>query len=225
MAAVPTEPAPKIYGALAGVMADVTAVAKDKVNKVQGFKFRSIDDVYNALHPALAKHKVIIAPSILERTSEVVGKTKNGIDMVKVVCTIKFRFFAEDGSYIDSVIVGEGLDTGDKGTNKAMAIAYKYACFQVFCIPTEDMIDPDAERPELAEGVKPVEKHKQEGEKPISPEMVEAVRRELDRTGFSEDVVKNLFKLKALEDLNRRQYDQVMKKFSLTKNKEADTIE
>ena len=34
---------------------------------------------------------------------------------------------------------------GDKATNKAMAIAYKYVCFQVFCIPTEDMSDPDAE--------------------------------------------------------------------------------
>ena len=29
--------------------------------------------------------------------------------------------------------------------NKAMAVAYKYACFQVFCIPTEEMAkaDPD----------------------------------------------------------------------------------
>ena len=42
-----------------------------------------------------------------------------------------------------------GMDSGDKATNKAMAIAFKYACFQVFCIPTEEMIDPDAESPEV----------------------------------------------------------------------------
>ena len=136
---------PMIYGALAGVIADVGAVAKDKVNKIQGFKFRSIDDVYNALHPALAKNKVVIVPRILERTCEVVGKTAKGTNMIKVVCKIKFNFYAEDGSTVESVIVGEGLDTGDKATNKAMAIAYKYACFQVFCIPTEEMVDPDAE--------------------------------------------------------------------------------
>lgn len=139
---------PVIYRAIAGVIADVGAVSKDKMNKQQGFKFRSIDDVYNALHPALAKNKVFIVPRILNRTSSVIGKTKNGTDMVKVECEIEFTFYGEDGSSVAAVIVGEGLDTGDKATNKAMAIAYKYACFQVFCIPTEDMTDPDAECPE-----------------------------------------------------------------------------
>ncbi|MBA4699198.1 MAG: ERF family protein [Ruminococcus sp.] len=141
--------APAIYGAIAGVIADVGAVGKDKVNKQQGFKFRSVDDVYNALHPALAKNKVFIVPEILEQTREVVGETRNGAKMTLVICTIKYTFFAEDGSYIESIIIGEALDTGDKATNKAMAIAYKYACFQVFCIPTEEMTDPDAESPEV----------------------------------------------------------------------------
>ena len=37
------------------------------------------------------------------------------------------------------------MDSGDKATNKAMAVAFKYACFQIFCIPTEEMQDPDAD--------------------------------------------------------------------------------
>lgn len=135
---------PAIYKAIAGVIADVGAVGKDKVNKQQGFKFRSVDDVYNALHPALAKNRVFIVPEILEQTREM-HQTKSGTQMVLVICKIRFTFYAEDGSYIQSVIIGEGLDTGDKATNKAMAIAYKYACFQVFCIPTEEMVDPDSE--------------------------------------------------------------------------------
>ena len=142
---------PMIYKALAGVIADVGTVAKDRVNKQQGFKFRSIDDVYNALHPALAKNKVVIIPRVLERKCEVVGKTQKGTDMIKVICKVKFGFYAEDGSNEEAIIYGEGIDTGDKATNKAMAIAYKYACFQVFCIPTEDMVDPDAESLELQE--------------------------------------------------------------------------
>jgi len=39
------------------------------------------------------------------------------------------------------------MDSGDKSSNKAMAVAMKYACLQLFCIPTEDMGDPDSETP------------------------------------------------------------------------------
>lgn len=177
--------APAIYGAISGVIADVGAVGKDKVNKQQGFKFRSVDDVYNALHPALAKNKVFIVPEILEQTREVVGVTKNGAKMTLVICTIKFTFYAEDGSHIETTLIGEALDTGDKATNKAMAIAYKYACFQVFCIPTEEMVDPDAESPEVPapeSGKKPggtaPAKQQTEAKKQATPKQQTAPRQE-----------------------------------------------
>ena len=96
----------KIYAAIAGVIADVGFVAKDKINKQQGFKYRSVDDVFNALHPALAKNKVFIVPRILERNCATIGKTQKGTDMIRVVYKIKFTFFAEDGSSVESVIVG-----------------------------------------------------------------------------------------------------------------------
>jgi hypothetical protein len=35
------------------------------------------------------------------------------------------------------------MDSGDKGCNKALAVAHKYALFQTFLIPTEDAVDPD----------------------------------------------------------------------------------
>lgn len=233
------QPSPMIYGALAGVIADVGAVAKDKINKQQGFKFRSIDDVYNALHPALAKNKVVIVPRILERTCEVVGKTQKGTDMIKVVCKIKFNFYAEDGSTVESIIVGEGLDTGDKATNKAMAIAYKYACFQVFCIPTEEMVDPDAERPELeepAQDKKMTEKNAggksnkvgsvKENELPpskITEAMLNTIKNEMERTGVDEQVLKGLYKVDRLEDMDVLQYKAAMNKFKVTPDKKVET--
>ena len=73
---------------------------------------------------------------------------KSGGALIYSICRIKYTFYAEDGSFIEAVTVGEGMDSGDKATNKAMAIAFKYACFQVFCIPTEEMKDPDSEIPE-----------------------------------------------------------------------------
>ena len=140
-----------IYKAISGVIADIGAVGKDGMNTQQKYRFRSIDDVYNVLNPALAKNKVFIVPEILEERREV-KQMKSGAEPVFVICRIKYTFYAEDGSFIEAVVIGEGMDYGDKATNKAMAIGYKYVCFQVFCIPTEDLMDdPDKESPELAE--------------------------------------------------------------------------
>lgn len=136
-----------IYESITKIMENVPAISKDKVNKQQGFKFRGIDDVMNALQPLLAKNKVFIVPEILEQTREE-RTTKTGGNLIYSICKIKYKFYAEDGTNIEAVTIGEGMDSGDKATNKAMAIAMKYALFQVFCIPTEEMKDPDSETPE-----------------------------------------------------------------------------
>lgn len=115
---------PKIYAAIAGVISDCGFVSKDKVNKQQGFKYRSVDDVFNALHPALAKNKVFIVPTILERKEEVIGQTAKGAKIIKVVCKIKFTFYGEDGSSFCSIIYGEGMDMGDKATNSDTDLDY-----------------------------------------------------------------------------------------------------
>lgn len=246
---------PAIFRAIAGVIADVGAVAKDKVNKQQGFKFRSIDDVYNALHPALAKNKVFIVPRILEQTREVVGKTQKGTNMTLVICKIKFTFYAEDGSNIESVIIGEGLDTGDKATNKAMAIAYKYACFQVFCIPTEEMVDPDAERPEM-EMEQPTgkkngqaktsdKKTKEDPSKqnppadpegsqseakptdPITPAMLQTIRAEQARTGVTDKIIlgRKQVKSKSVETMTIEEFKYIMSVFKITPDKKGNQNE
>lgn len=136
-----------IYEAISRCMEEIGAVGKDAVNKQQGFKYRGIDAVMNAINPALIKNHVFIVPEVLEQSREE-RTTKSGGALIYSVCRIKYTFFAEDGSHIEAITVGEGMDSGDKATNKAMAIAYKYACFQVFCIPTEEIKDPDDETPE-----------------------------------------------------------------------------
>ena len=133
-----------IYQAMAEVMKDVEAIGKDQQNKSQGFKFRGIDDVYNAVHPIFAKHGVFTVPTVLdERTEE--RSTRSGGNLIYRILTMKYTFFASDGSSVEAVVIGEGMDSGDKGANKGMAIAHKYALLQTLCIPTEDMVDPDSE--------------------------------------------------------------------------------
>lgn len=137
----------KIYKAIPCIMGEINAVGKNKKNTQQGFMYRGIDDVMNAINPALVKHNVFIVPEVMEQSREE-RKTAKGGSLLYSVCRMKFRFCADDGSYVEAVTIGEGMDSEDKATNKAMAVAFKYACFQVFCIPTEEMKDPDAETPE-----------------------------------------------------------------------------
>lgn len=136
-----------IYEAISNCMEEIGAVGKDAVNKQQGFKYRGIDAVMNAINPALVKNHVFIVPEVLEQQRQE-RTTNKGTSLIYSICRIRYTFYAEDGSSIEAVTVGEGMDSGDKATNKAMAVAFKYACFQVFCIPTEEMKDPDGETPD-----------------------------------------------------------------------------
>jgi len=136
----------KIYAAIAAAMAEISPIAKGKKNAGQGFMYRGIDDVMNELSPILAKHKIFIYPEVASREREE-RQAKSGGNNIYSILTVKYHFATDDGSEICVTVVGEGMDTGDKASNKAMAVAYKYACLQVFCIPTEDMSDSDGNSP------------------------------------------------------------------------------
>lgn len=134
----------EIYQAIIGVMSDIGVIGKEKENAQQGFKYRGVDDVMNALQPVMVQHGLFVVPEIIDQKREE-RQTNRGGNLIYSVCTVRYTFYAKDGSSVQCVVVGEGMDSGDKATNKAMSIAFKYACFQVFCIPTEEMKDPDAE--------------------------------------------------------------------------------
>lgn len=133
---------PKIHSAIIGVMRDIGAVGKHGENKEQKYNFRAIDDVYNALHPALVKNGVFVTPTVIDRQCEAYVNDRNKRSF-HVSLTVRFRFTATDGSFVEAVTVGEGLDYSDKAGNKAMSGAFKYACFQVFAIPTGEMLDSE----------------------------------------------------------------------------------
>ncbi|MFR5902744.1 MAG: ERF family protein [Neglectibacter timonensis] len=136
-----------IYSAMASAMSEIGAIGKEKVNGQQGFKYRGVDDVMNALQPVLVKNRIFVSPEVLEHTREE-RVTKSGSVLTYSILRIKYTFYAEDGSSVSAVVIGEGMDSGDKSSNKAMSVAFKYACFQALCIPTEEMKDPDGETPE-----------------------------------------------------------------------------
>jgi hypothetical protein len=140
-----------IYKKMSDVMKDVGAIGKDQKNTQQGFKFRGIDQFVNALYPALTKHGVFMSPRATSFTHElkdvVRGSGKSGVDK-HVSIMMEYDFYAEDGSKVTiGPVPAEGLDSGDKATNKALSAALKYALIQTFSIPTEDMAEADFESP------------------------------------------------------------------------------
>jgi hypothetical protein len=170
----------QIYKAIPAITRELGAIGKTKKNAQQGFMYRGIDDVMNALNPLLGKHEVTIMPKLLKQEREV-AESKNGTRLRYSICTMEFTFYANDGSSMIAITSGEAMDSGDKATNKAMAIAYKYACFQVFCIATElsKGIDPDGKSHETVAppsapqvAVVPFPPQDANGEKLVSPSQV-----------------------------------------------------
>ena len=137
-----------IYESLAAILGERAAVKKDGRNELQNYKFRGIDQLMNVFNPLLAKHKVFVVPTVIDMMREE-RKNAKGTAIIYSVLTVQYTFYAEDGSFVTAVVMGEGMDTGDKSVNKAMSAAYKYALFQVFCVPTEDMIDSEIDSHEV----------------------------------------------------------------------------
>lgn len=128
-------------------------ISKSRKNQMQGYQFRGIDDVYSALSEKLGRIGLCILPRVTAR-DVVERQTKNGGALFYTVLNVDYDFVsAQDGSKCVIQVVGEAMDSGDKSTNKALSAAYKYACLQAFCIPTEGSPDADSETHEvLAKG-------------------------------------------------------------------------
>ena len=204
-----------IYETISAVMSEVGAIGKNSKNEQQKFMFRGIDAVMNALAPALQKNKLFIVPEVLDQTREERMSSK-GNAIIYSICRVKYTFYAEDGSSISATVIGEGMDSGDKATNKAMSIAFKYACFQVFCIPTEEMVDPDAECHEVKvqkkSGIKTEEEMKATETQTIDTLALTAVKARLAETSkqlgraLDEEA---LCKMLGCESLDKMTYPQL----------------
>ena len=202
-----------IYQSITKIMEEVPSIGKTQRNKTQGFMYRGIDDVMNALQPLLAKNKVFIVPEILEQMREERTTSKGG-NLIYSICKIKYKFYAEDGSSVEAITIGEGMDSGDKATNKAMAIAMKYELFQVFCIPTDEMKDPDSETPEQSTKKSSVTDNK------ISEADAKKVEAMMKEMGWNvEELLQKNYKISKTTDLTASQYVKILE--AIKKAKEA----
>lgn len=138
---------PLIFQSLINMQTEisVTGISKslsatDKTGK-ELYKARGIDAVYNLLSPLFCKHGVVVGFTCLSKEREAVQGKYN--IQYQTFVTVEYTFTsAQDGSMHKVTVIGEAFDHSDKGIAKALSMAFKYACFQVFCIPVCD--DPDS---------------------------------------------------------------------------------
>jgi hypothetical protein len=136
-----TDTVPTVRDALKAVMDEVQAVGKDGFNKNQKYNFRGIDAVVNAVGPAFRKHGIVPVP-ILKDINYRDVKSAGGSPQREVTVKVCYQFVGPAGDMLDVVVPGEAMDSGDKGTAKAMSVAYRIALLQLLCIPTDEP-DPD----------------------------------------------------------------------------------
>lgn len=138
------EPAANVIEALARCIADVQAVGKAGYNKEQNYSFRGVDAVVNAVHPVLARHRVVIVPhAAAPRYTAVTAKSGKAGRFIDLELT--YRIYGPGGpeDHIDAVVFGESADYGDKATAKAFSVGYRICLLQVMNLPTDDP-DPDS---------------------------------------------------------------------------------
>lgn len=124
------------------VMNEVQGLAKKDRNQAQGFSFRGIDAVMNAVGPALRKAGGFIVPLVRSVRHESLTTAK-GSQMNAAYVEVEFSVYGNEGEPVSGIVAAEAFDSGDKATAKAMSVAMRTFLLQLLCLPTDEP-DPDS---------------------------------------------------------------------------------
>lgn len=195
---------PAVYTKIAAVQAALakTGISKSRRNQQQGYQFRGIDEIYDALAPLLAETGLCILPRMISRSVNERQTAKGGV-LFYVTVEAEFDFIAvEDGSLHVVRTFGEAMDSADKATNKAMSAAYKYAALMTFAIPTEGDNDADANTHEVQPRN---EQQRQNAPEQISEHQWSRIISLLEHTNSNADAILKHFKVPDLKKLTAAQ--------------------
>ena len=134
-----------IHQRIGAIVAELPAIGKGQKNTQQGFMYRGHDDVMNALNPLLSFYGVFFTPRVLERITDQ-RQTKSGSVMYEVNLHVEYTFYGPLGDSVRASAWGEGTDSGDKSTNKAMTMALKNVLAQTFAVSTQEQASYDTDQ-------------------------------------------------------------------------------
>ena len=126
-----------VIGSIAAVMAELPAIGKDSQASSQqgGYAYRGIEAITSEAQALFARYGVVFAPRVV--SSRVEPVTVNGKPWTDTFLEVEYQVYGPGGRD-DSITIGPllaiGRDNSDKGANKAMTQAFKYALLQTLCI-------------------------------------------------------------------------------------------
>jgi len=192
---------PRVYTAISQVQGALAKQGIDKAqtNRFDKYKFRGIDDVYNALAPLLADAGLVIIPQMLDCKS-VERASQGGKPMIHTTVRVDYLIYAaSDGSSVTAKAFGEAIDRGDKSLAKASTAAFKYLMFQLFCIPVEGSADSDSDSHEVTVQV-------------ITAEQVSHLRSAFFALDMQESAVIKHYGIGSLEQMTPAMFDHLSTK-------------
>ena len=142
-----------IFEKLSYITAEIGVVEKNlkvQVNQNSSYKAVSERDVLDAVKPIEAKYRVysypvsrqIVDRDILVKENEYQGKiTRTNTLFLRLETVYRFVNIDKPTEFTETTVYGDGLDTGDKATGKAMTYSDKYALMKAYKLSTGD--DPD----------------------------------------------------------------------------------
>ena len=150
----PATDAPKPQTAaacLTEIMRRVESISKNRENTDGAkFFFRGIDDVMNTVGPLLREVGLLCIPELTWLDSAQVEYGRNKTLGFRTRVKVRYTFIGPDGSkLVVGPTPGEAIDSGDKGTTKAMSVAFRSMFLQTLCVPTNEP-DPDETTYEIA---------------------------------------------------------------------------
>ena len=144
-----------IYEKMSAITAEIGVVEKNlnvKVSSNSSYKAVSERDVLYAVKPIEQKYRVYSYPAnrkivdrdVLTKETEYNGTiTRTNTLFMRVETVYRFVNIDKPDEFIETAVYGDGLDTGDKASGKAMTYADKYALMKAYKLSTGD--DPDKE--------------------------------------------------------------------------------
>ena len=189
-------------------MAVVEKGLKVEVSKNRSYNAVSERDILDNVKPLEKKYRVysypadrkVIDSSILSKKTEYGESTSL---YMRLEITYRFVNIDNPSEYIDVKTYGDGIDTGDKATGKAMTYGDKYALMKAYKISTGDDPDKDAS-PEAG--------YKVDGESKINSIKVNALKQSIVNNNISDDELNGVlsdFKYKKVEDIKLKDFGEI----------------
>lgn len=189
------------------IMSEVQRIQKDDNVEFGKTKYKALSEekITAIMHEKLVKYNILVYPIEQEWSRE------GTITHVNV----KYRMVNAENpaDFIEIVSCGDGADTQDKGSGKAMTYAFKYMWLRTFAMPTgedPDKISSDELDAKEAQAKEEAKMKAESAAKPITKAKVKALESLLSDNGILLETVYELYKVTSLAELTEQKHMNII---------------